>query len=1285
MKTKSKNTHSILNFRKHIFRKVLAFGLSVSLLAAYPLYPNSGNPGFDSLTAYANGTNVPNKEKLIKNGTILHCFSWSFDTIREKLPDIKAAGYTAIQTSPVNAVARGKDTQMKLMGTNPDTGNHDGEYGAWYWHYQPTDWKIGNWQLGSKEQFTAMVEEADRLGIQVLVDVVPNHTTPLLDQISPDFVNAVGGWDDMYHENAHVDVSLPLKTNNSTAGTIRHFNDRLECTSKSLLTLADVNTENPSFQAYYLNYLNELIDIGVDGFRYDTGKHIALPSDPRDPKTAKEGQTNDFWEVATGRQSVNGVTLKDKDNLFIYGEILQDTSVSDTGYTKYVYMTASNYGKTLRSKLAVGNSYDEHYPGVSADLDNVSLNAGELTGWSHANPDKIVTWVESHDTYFNEGESAHLSDQKIRFGWAAIAAREKGTPLFFSRPAGSDGWNNRFGNNVLGVAGNDEFMHPEVREVNLFRQAMGGQPEYLRSHWDGKVYQIDRGTEGSVIINADIERDVTLPTTMAVGNYKDHVSGEVFQVVQNGNERLLQGKLKAGAVAVIYKADAELNAVNSINKPFFFDQHTEVTLTAQNTVNNRYITSNGKSGSFTSGDKVLLTSSAENTAFIILTGTKSDGTQIEKRVEFSRIQPLYDVYFEKHDSWTDVGMHAYAENGPTTQWPGIAMVPLGHNLYGAKIPEDILNARGNTMLIFANVRNAGGTLTSLGDQDPGSGSGFFLYDETKFTPYFYDKDVQEHSERWKPIHLDFVHNFQPLIVNLEADNHNPVEGEAVSFTASVSGGNSNGSTAGYRFKFTVIQNGQEEVVQNFSENPVFSWAKPLSGNAYIKVEANDSFSDAATKTIALHWSAKEDIAFDRNYDVYFQKPAGWRRNSIHVYAYKPSGSGVTELSAWPGEPMTYIDGDVYGYKLPEDKKDYLVIFNDAENGADSSKQQYPYDGQPGLPAIKGGSMYLESFGNLESKAWRMVAKDPIQHVTLTASAASPQTQNTPVTFTANAAGGVGNLKYRFSKVEGAVASSSNAQAIYSVIQDFSDSNTLTLTSDEAKTYTIKVEVKDSSSDYHYTDTTAAFAGTSIVFAWEADPNEPAQPPVNPSDPAQPPVNPSDPAQPPVSTTDPAQPASPSNADQTTQPPTVPDNPNQPPVLPPSTTPDIPRSIPHSTPRQRRIYHTTYHLSTPFIGTLDYATSTNFWFRHGNRWMAMEKDGTHAVNSWKHFEWLGKRDWYYFDQNGYMLTGWQQIDGKWYYLDSSGKLLTDTVTPDGYDVNVRGEWIQGNRVPTNSYS
>ena len=68
-----------------------------------------------------------------KEGVILHAFSWSFATLTESMEQIAAAGFTSVQTSPINLCYDG-DPGMQLYGD-----------GKWYYHYQPTDWTIGNY------------------------------------------------------------------------------------------------------------------------------------------------------------------------------------------------------------------------------------------------------------------------------------------------------------------------------------------------------------------------------------------------------------------------------------------------------------------------------------------------------------------------------------------------------------------------------------------------------------------------------------------------------------------------------------------------------------------------------------------------------------------------------------------------------------------------------------------------------------------------------------------------------------------------------------------------------------------------------------------------------------------------------------------------------------------------------------------------------------------------------------------------------------------------------------
>ncbi len=441
---------------------------------------------------------------------ILHAWSWSFDTIAANMKDIAESGYAYVQTSPANTCYVGEGGGKALFSQPGDSVT-----GKWYYYYQPTDWKIGNYLLGNCDQFKAMMDSANKYNVKIIVDVLPNHTAIDHTAVLPDLDAAVGGHDKLYHANGFTPIV--------------DYNDRYQCTTGEMGGLPDVNTENPDFQHYYMTYVNDLLSVGVKGFRYDTAKHIGLPSDPLDSLATR----NNFWEVATGREDVKGLKLAvPADSLFIYGEVLQDKNVKEEEYAEYMDLTASAYGHALREVLDKGN-----------------FTADSLMKWHHPVDGKhLVTWVESHDTYANEHESAGLTDDQIRMGWVFLAARQNGTPLFFSRPAGSTR-ENYWGNNLTGARGNDEFKHPEVVAANKFRRAMSGKPEHINVTPDGAVVEINRGSEGVALINlTNTPQEIALPTTLNDGNYTDKVYNTDFKVTDG----VMSGMLKPLTSYIIY-------------------------------------------------------------------------------------------------------------------------------------------------------------------------------------------------------------------------------------------------------------------------------------------------------------------------------------------------------------------------------------------------------------------------------------------------------------------------------------------------------------------------------------------------------------------------------------------------------------------------------------------------------------------------------------------------------------------------------------------------------------
>ena len=475
----------------------------ISFIACLCMVACSCNRNSGLVDRMSHDSNATNTE------TILHVWSWNFPTIAENMKQIADAGFTMIQTSPVNACFSPEGGNVKIF---------DEKEGNWYHYYQPTDWTIGNNIVGTEDEMKSMLDSAKKYDIRVLVDVLPNHTAFNIDLVTDEFYAAVGGRDKMFHTHGLEDI--------------KDYNDRTQCTHQGVGGLPDVNTENPLFQRYYMEFVNKLLDMGVRGFRYDTAKHIGVHSDPVDTEAGVK--ENDFWDVATGRKEVLGVSLAlPYDSLFVYGEVLQDKNVPENEYAGYFGQTASTYGHVIREVLAKRSAKDI-----------------DILSWYHtAAPEYLTTWVESHDTYCNANESAVLSDAQIRTAWVFLTARQNGTPLFYSRPMNSTR-ENYWGDNILGARGNDEFFHPEVVAVNKFRKSMEGQLEDIKISEDGEVVVINRGDKGAAIINfSDEVNAVELATGLADGNYEDQVYGTAF-TVENG---VIKGSLEPDTTYIIVK------------------------------------------------------------------------------------------------------------------------------------------------------------------------------------------------------------------------------------------------------------------------------------------------------------------------------------------------------------------------------------------------------------------------------------------------------------------------------------------------------------------------------------------------------------------------------------------------------------------------------------------------------------------------------------------------------------------------------------------------------------
>lgn len=446
------------------------------------------------------GSNIYGLADDVQDGQILQCWCWSFDNIKAMLPKIAAQGFTAIQTSPIQPIKEStRESWSTFMGQ------------CWV-VYQPVAFNIeDNYRnaFGTKAEFKAMCEEAEKYGIKVIVDTVFNHTA-----------------NDMQGNTVHPWVPSEIRNNSDCwhdiSKNIYDFDNRYDTTHYCLTGLPDLNTSNSIVQKHCTNFLKECIDAGADGFRFDAVKHIETPWDA-------DGTKSDFWpnvlNAATKyAQETKGFTP------YYYGELLgtPGNGLGTDAYTQYMSVTDTG-ANDIRQAVVDGNASRAAQSGISCGAD----------------PSKAVQWTESHDNFKDDG-TRFISDHNINKTWAIVGARDEVCGLYLARPENMD-------TTMIGDADVTSWSYPEVKAVNKFKNHFRGESEYLASY--NKIAYIERGDSGVVLVNTGgtYYNNVSVPAhKIASGTYKDVITGNTF-TVSNG---YIYGDIGDTGIAVVYDIDS---------------------------------------------------------------------------------------------------------------------------------------------------------------------------------------------------------------------------------------------------------------------------------------------------------------------------------------------------------------------------------------------------------------------------------------------------------------------------------------------------------------------------------------------------------------------------------------------------------------------------------------------------------------------------------------------------------------------------------------------------------
>jgi len=275
----------------------------------------------------------------------LHLLQWELKSIIPQLKRIQDCGYSFIQISPLQPC------------------KYEGENTYWWQLFQPYSYKIGN-KIGTKEDLINLCIEAKKYNIKIICDVVVNHVASL----------------DTGELKPHEKVDQRLTSNPEfwrEFKTIDNWDDRCGQVLRYCDGLPTLRLERYDIQNLIIKFLNELIDCGCEGLRFDSGKSIALPE-----------ENSNFWIRVMDN-------LNNKENLFNYSEVIFADSKLLDRYNKYI---------------------------------NVITNA-----WS-SNKAKMVTYVESHDSYNGIGWTKNMTDEMLIKEWDVLLQNREWSVLFYARP-----------------------------------------------------------------------------------------------------------------------------------------------------------------------------------------------------------------------------------------------------------------------------------------------------------------------------------------------------------------------------------------------------------------------------------------------------------------------------------------------------------------------------------------------------------------------------------------------------------------------------------------------------------------------------------------------------------------------------------------------------------------------------------------------------------------------------------------------------------------------------------
>lgn len=295
------------------------------------------------------------------NSVIVQMFEWRFDDIADECERfLGPEGFGGVQVSPVNEHAIVDRPWFRPEVRRP-----------WWEIYQPISYKIET-RIGNATQMRQMVERCNRAGVRIYVDIVLNHMTGVVGKGH----GMAGSW---YDSNEKQYDGVPFTSQNfnskekcgSRSGGIEDWNRAWQIRNCELVGLHDLDQSQEYVRNKQRDNLNQMIDMGVAGFRVDASKHMW----PADLKIIFDSLNN-----------LNTSHFRVGSKAFFFHEVTQSSGeITVDEYAGLGRVMEFRYMDNMQDVIRKRNNQQLRY------LQNFG------TGWNFLPNDHAVTVIDNHD------------------------------------------------------------------------------------------------------------------------------------------------------------------------------------------------------------------------------------------------------------------------------------------------------------------------------------------------------------------------------------------------------------------------------------------------------------------------------------------------------------------------------------------------------------------------------------------------------------------------------------------------------------------------------------------------------------------------------------------------------------------------------------------------------------------------------------------------------------------------------------------------------------------------